>query len=306
MRFARLTALAVAALSLPAVALLASGAFASAAPHSTEPQSTAPQSAASAGPASTYPGAPAVSIKPLIQAATRSLAVVGDQVTMADSSQNWAGYVSSGNRFRFIQATFRVPSLNCHKTPGTVKVPALVGEWVGLDGLSGSRVTVEQDGISGQCVKGVPSYAAWWEMFPKVPVYPGVFIRPGDVIQASVYYNAKTRQYRLTFSDLSNGQGFSTWRRCGASSCRNGSAEVITEAPAMSVSGNRLYPLADCGTESYSHIQITDAAGQRGGFASSNWQNTQLVMVDNSNRVKAATSGLSHGTAFKTYWERAN
>jgi hypothetical protein len=295
MRFARPAALAVAALSLPAGALLASG-FASAAPHS----------AANGGSASTYPGAPAVGIKPLIQPATRSLAVAGAPVTMADSSQNWAGYVSTGNRFRFIQATFRVPALNCRKTPGTAKVPALVGEWVGLDGLTGSRVTVEQDGISGQCAKGVPSYAAWWEMFPKVPVYPGVFIRPGDTIQASVYYSAKTRQYRLTLSDLSNGQGFSTWRRCGASSCRNGSAEVITEAPAMSVSGNRLYPLADCGTESYSHIQITDAAGQRGGFASSNWQNTQLVMVDNSNRVKAATSSLSHGTAFKTYWKRAN
>jgi hypothetical protein len=118
MRFARPAALAAGALALPAVALLASGSFASAAPaggaiaanHSVAPGSVAP--------GSTYPGAPPVGIKPLTQPDNRSLAVTGAPVTMADSSQNWAGYVSSGTRFRFIQATFRVPSLSCRKTPG--------------------------------------------------------------------------------------------------------------------------------------------------------------------------------------------
>ncbi|HEX6520732.1 MAG TPA: G1 family glutamic endopeptidase [Streptosporangiaceae bacterium] len=225
---------------------------------------------------------------------------------MSVSSQNWAGYVASSNRFRFVQARFAVPVLNCRKTPGTAKTPAMVGVWVGLDGLGGRVVTVEQDGIAGQCVRGVPTYNAWWEMFPKAPVYPAMVIHPRDVIQASVYYSSANRQYRLTLSDLSDGQGFSTWRRCGASSCHNGSAEVITEAPSVDVSSNRLFPLAAFGAVSYSRIQITDAAGQRGGFGSSLWQDTQLVMVDTAGHVKAATSGLSHGVAFKNAWERAN
>ena len=225
---------------------------------------------------------------------------------MSVSSQNWAGYVASGNRFRFVQARFAVPVLNCRKTPGTAKTPAMVGVWVGLDGLGGRVVTVEQDGIAGQCVRGVPSYNAWWEMFPKAPVYPAMVIHARDVIQASVYYNSANRQYRLTLSDLSDGEGFSTSRRCGASSCHNGSAEVITEAPSVDVSSNRLFPLAAFGTVGYSRIQVTDAAGQRGGFGSSLWQDTELVMVDTAGHVKAATSGLSHGVAFKNAWERAN
>ncbi|MBV9445792.1 MAG: hypothetical protein JO345_07850 [Streptosporangiaceae bacterium] len=225
---------------------------------------------------------------------------------MSVSSQNWAGYVASNNRFRFVQATFAVPALNCRKTPGTAKTPAMVGVWVGLDGLGGRVVTVEQDGIAGQCVRGVPTYNAWWEMFPKAPVYPAMVIHPHDVIQASVYYNSANRQYRLTLSDLSDREGFSTLRRCGASSCHNGSAEVITEAPSVDVSSNRLFPLAAFGSVSYSHIQVTDAAGQRGGFGSSLWQDSELVMVDTAGHVKAATSGLSHGVAFTNAWERAS
>jgi hypothetical protein len=225
---------------------------------------------------------------------------------MSVSSQNWAGYVASNNRFRYVQASFAVPTLNCRKTPGTAKTPAMVGVWVGLDGLGGRVVTVEQDGIAGQCVRGVPTYAAWWEMYPKAPVYSGIVIHPRDVIQASVYYNSGNRQYRLTLTDRTTGRGFSTWRRCGASSCHNVSAEVITESPSVSVNSNRLFPLAAFGTVSYSRIQVTDAAGQRGGFGSSRWENTELVMVDAAGHVKSATTGLSHGVAFKNLWERAS
>lgn len=222
-------------------------------------------------------------------------------------SQNWAGYVASGTTFRFVQATFTVPRLNCAKTPGTAKVPAMFGDWVGLDGLAGSgKTTVEQDGISGQCVRGKPSYGAWWETYPKAPVYPRMVISPGNVIDVSVYYDSGTRQYRLALSDQANGEGFSTWRRCGGSSCRDASAEVITESPSVAVSSDKLYPFADCGTSTFRNIQVTDAAGQRGGFASSHWQNTELVMADTANRVKATTSGLARGTAFKTYWQRAS
>jgi hypothetical protein len=242
-------------------------------------------------------GAP-VGIKHLSHAAPTPL--------MSVSSQNWAGYVASNNRFRYVQATFNVPALNCRKTPGTAKTPAMVGAWVGLDGLGGRVVTVEQDGIAGQCVRGVPSYSAWWEMYPKPPVYSGMVVRPHDVIRASVYYNSRNRQYQLVLTDLTTHQGFRTWRRCGASSCRNASAEVITESPSVAVTGNRLFPLADFGTVSYSRIQVTDAAGQRGGFGSSRWQDTELVMTDNGGAVKAATSGLSHGVAFKNYWKRAS
>src|SRR5258708_2724974 len=85
-------------------------------------------------------------------------------------SSNWSGYVAtgtwSGAQFRYVQATFTVPSLNCAAAPGTSASPATVADWLGIDGVGynfGASSTVEQDGIVGQCVSGTAQYAAWWE-----------------------------------------------------------------------------------------------------------------------------------------------
>src|SRR5258708_24896260 len=51
-------------------------------------------------------------------------------------SSNWSGYVAtgtwSGAQFRYVQATFTVPSLNCAAVAGTAAAPATVAAWVGL------------------------------------------------------------------------------------------------------------------------------------------------------------------------------
>lgn len=304
MLIARITRPVVVVPALAAVVAVSAGVFF--VTHGAAPAASADLTAAATRASVTppaLPGAPSISLKTVksgIQNDVRG-------VRMASLSQNWAGYVASGTRFRYVQATFTVPSMNCKKTPGTAKAPAMFADWVGLDGLAGAGlITVEQDGISGQCVRGAASYNAWWETYPKAPVYPRMTVSPGNVIKVTVYYSSAARQYQLTLRDLSNGEGFTTSRRCGARSCRNASAEVITESPSVAVNSNRLYPFADCGTSSFRNIAVTDAAGHRGGFASADWRNTELVMADAASHVKAATSGLSHGTAFKTVWERAN
>jgi Peptidase A4 family len=223
--------------------------------------------------------------------------------TAVEYSPNWGGYVATGTKFRFVRATFAVPKLNCEKTPGDGKTPALVGEWVGLD-----EQTVEQDGISGECSHGHSEYAAWYETYPKAPVYPAVTVSAGDKIEASVWYVASKHEYELILSDLSSGAGFDKWEPCGANSCANSSAEVITESPGKTVAAkNGYFPLADCGTSSFSDISITDMIGQHGTFTSLDWQDTRFVMEDDSGRVKAAISGLAdNGAAFQTYWEHAS
>jgi hypothetical protein len=221
---------------------------------------------------------------------------------MDEYSPNWGGYVASDATFRNVQATFTVPTLDCTKTPGT-KTPALVGEWVGLD-----EVTVEQVGISGECVHGDAEYAAWYEMFPKAPVYPTITINAGDTIAVSVWYVATQHEYELILTDLRSGLGFNKWAPCGARSCANSSAEVITEAPGKTVSSSSAYfPLADFGTTTFSDISISNTTGQRGSFTSADWQDTRYVMEDNSGRVKAAIGDLSDdGSAFSTYWEHTS
>jgi hypothetical protein len=222
-------------------------------------------------------------------------------VTMGNASPNWAGYVAYGTRFRYVQATFKVPKLDCRKTPGT----AVASEWVGLDG-AGSH-SVEQDGIAAQCSHDAASYYAWWETFPKPPVYPRWRVSAGDTVRASVWYDSAARKYRFDLNDQSNGHGFSDWEKCGTSSCRDLSAEVITEAPGKSATATKFYPFADCGTSRFWGISITDAAGKRGGFEYRDWRTATVTMVDKSDHVKAVTGGLgSGGTAFNTYWKAAD
>jgi hypothetical protein len=240
-----------------------------------------------------------------VSAASFGGPVVISSAAMATYSPNWGGYVATGTTFQYIKATFTVSRLDCAKTPGTAKAPTLVGEWVGLDSTS-----VEQDGIEGQCNGTNATYSAWYEMFPKQAVYPSMAVNGGDTVQASVWYAASKHEYELILTDLTNGQGFTKWARCGkdttggkGGTCQNSSTEVITEAPGKP--GGGYFPLADSGTTSYTGISITNAAGQQGTFTSGDWLTTRFVMQNGSGRVKAAIGGLTGGgSAFQTYWER--
>jgi hypothetical protein len=233
----------------------------------------------------------------------------------ADST-NWSGYVAtgtwSGAQFRYVQATFTVPSLNCAATPGTTSAPTTVGDWVGLDGVGynfGASNTVEQDGIAAQCASGAAQYYAWWENYPNNPTYPNLTISPGDAIEADVYYDGSRTvaqgQYNFTLIDVTTDQSFGTWQKCGAASCANSSAEVITEAPSGPAG---ILPLADYGISNYENIAMTDKAGQRAGITSSNWKSTELVQVDSTTgtRTLSTPGPLFGGQAFSTFWKAAS
>ncbi len=180
-------------------------------------------------------------------------------------SHNWAGYAAvpehSGGSFRFVQATFTVPSVNCAVTASSFSV-----HWVGLNGFDTS--TVQQDGIEANCNGHTPVYSAWWETYPanQIQAVSSVDISPGDAVTAAVYYNtgpgAHHDKYNFTLTDVSNGQGFSLWKSCGGPSCKNRSAEVITEAP----SSASVLPLADFGIISLVNVHVTDKSHQKGGI----------------------------------------
>src|SRR6516164_607977 len=125
------------------------------------------------------------------------------------TSQNWAGYVDVACRtctLRFVTASFTLPSVNCARSPNG----SLAGFWAGLDGVTGT--TVEQIGAIAGCSRGAASYAAFYEMYPKDPVYfSGV--SPGDAIKVSVYFNASTHRWQLRLSDMTTGGSISTTGR---------------------------------------------------------------------------------------------
>jgi hypothetical protein len=224
-------------------------------------------------------------------------------------SSNWSGYVATGDTstagFRYVQATFTVPSVNCTTTPD-----AAMGAWVGLDGVnynfSGDAASVEQDGIVAECDSGAPSYYAWWENYPQ-DATEAFTISPGDAIEASVYWNANapaSQRYNYQLTDVTTGASLNTLQPCGGS-CHISSAEVITEAPADATTGDIL-PLSDYAIVNYENIAVTDRSGQRAGFTSSGWKNTEVIQENSANQIVSTPSSLYGGLAFSTDWERAS
>ena len=148
---------------------------------------------------------------------------------MSVTSNNWSGYAAaadSGVHIRFVSANFTIPSLNCANSPLGSSGFAYAGHWAGLDGFNDA--TVEQTGVDAFCdSSGTPTYYAWYEMYPLAPVaFTGV--NPGDAIHVSVFFTGSA--YDLALTDLTTGGSIDTTQPCpSGSTCRNKSAEVITE-----------------------------------------------------------------------------
>jgi hypothetical protein len=227
-------------------------------------------------------------------------------------SSNWAGYVATGSwngaGFRYVQATFNVPSVNCaSSTAGNASYPDTFDDWVGLDGVGynfTASSSVEQTGIYGQCVNGSPSYAAWWETYPDAETPISLTVSAGDAITASVTWDSTRTvaqgQYDIVLDDVTTGQTFSQYEACAAASCLNSSAEVITEAPAI---GSATLPLADYGISNFENIAVTDRSNQKASFVSSNWVNTAVEQLNSTGTAVVSEPGpLFGGQAFSTYW----
>ncbi len=72
-------------------------------------------------------------------------------------------------------------------------------EWVGISGP-----TLAQIGTLGSCYNGEPGYGVWSEFWPQQPSIQGdgnMYIFPGDMITASVYYNYSSKNFTMTLTD---------------------------------------------------------------------------------------------------------
>ena len=186
---------------------------------------------------------------------------------------NWGGYAATGSGFTSVSATWTEPAATCNSTND------LYAPWVGIDGYGSS--TVEQTGVATDCSSGSPVDQAWYEMYPKSPVYLSLSTHPvsaGDVINASVTNTSGTK-YKLTITDSTRGWTYSTTQSLSASKA---SAEVIIESPTGA------YP--NFGTVNFSSATVNGSP--LGSFSP--------TALDPSNGVyEATTSGLgSGGTSF--------
>jgi hypothetical protein len=213
-------------------------------------------------------------------------------------STNWSGYAddnTSGTTYSKVTGKWTEPTGTCSGS-----TTSLAAFWVGIDGYSDS--TVEQDGTIIECVSGTPSYFDWWEMYPTNAVQVVNAVNPGDKIAASVVESGTSYTLKVTDS-THTGDSFSETESCAASSCTDGSAEWIGEAPCCS-SGTTPYPLTNFGTWSLSGATVT-GSGTAGTIKS--FPDDQITMVKSaSGPVEAKPGALNtKGNAFKDVWKSA-
>ena len=202
-------------------------------------------------------------------------------------SSNWSGYAANGSTYTSVSANWTQPTAHC--TSGS----QYSAFWVGLDGYSSE--SVEQTGSEADCSGSRASYSSWYEMYPANPVYFSNTTKPGDSFSGSVTYNGGGA-YTLVLTDHT--QGWSHTVHATLNGAANSSAEAIVEAPCCKSSGAPLN-LTNFGSVPFSSVTVD-------GSPISNFNPTEIVMVDSSGRDKDTISSSTDGDSFTATWVRQN
>lgn len=203
-------------------------------------------------------------------------------------STNWSGYaVYNSGLASDVKGSWTIPALTCGSTS------TYSSAWIGIDGYNDS--SVEQTGTEQDCIGGVASYYAWYEMYPKPGYKVPLNVKAGDVITGEVKY--QSGKFVLSLVNSSGGS-FSTSQKSGKA--QFASSEWIMEAP---WSGGVL-PLANFGTANFANSSAI-MGGKSGAINS--FTNDQINMVNGSGQFKDQTSSLSTGgSAFSVTWVSSN
>jgi hypothetical protein len=213
------------------------------------------------------------------------------------TSRNWAGYVATGTRFRSVSAEFTVPSVNCGRMQGH-SGPSGAAFWVGLGGFFGA--TLGQDGVAAVCILGRARYYAWFEDLPAAQVVlPGLAVRPGASITASVSYDPAARTFTFRLVNNSTGRRGKWHGGCPLGKVCANSAEVITEADLFA---GKITWLAAYGSAVYGHIAVTDQAGALSGLLSRHWTTIEVAQQFDGRQVDVPGPARAGGRAFTTRW----
>ncbi|MGD0557980.1 MAG: G1 family glutamic endopeptidase [Streptosporangiaceae bacterium] len=227
----------------------------------------------------------ALAMAPAASAAATPTSATPAGSAFADSNgtQNWTGYVDvahSGQKFRYVASNFKVPTVKCTSSSSKASF------WVGLDGYGNK--TVEQDGISTNCLDGDPVYTAWLEMFPKQTDY--IFsVFPGDSIFMSVTHDFSNGRYYFTLEDKTIHRSFVNLPdSCpSGSTCDSTTAEVILEA----ANGGDLSKFSK--VTFTGSVATTRTAVSTGFRKTSAWNLAEPLMTGSNGKPLASVSGTS-------------
>jgi hypothetical protein len=213
----------------------------------------------------------------------------------ASASFNWSGYADTASKaqtFTKVSGSWTAPSVTCNAED------QITSNWVGLDGFNSN--SVEQLGTLAQCFQGTPIYFTWYEMFPAATVEVGTALKPGDKITASVTRTGTS--YALKLTDATTpGNNISVTKTCALATCKDTSAEWISERPSFSIG---IVPQVK-----YNAFKITAGSVTANGTTTTIGAGpgvNSVTMVDATDTYNLNTvSALTGGNAFSTTWKNS-
>jgi hypothetical protein len=213
------------------------------------------------------------------------------------TSSNWSGYVDTKTSSTYTKITGKWKEPGISGCTSSSPLSAAVF-WIGIDGISSSDPTVEQDGSGVICGGGgATEYFTWWELFPSNNIqFIGTTVKPGDSISSSVVRSGTKYTFKVTDSTTA-GNNVSATDTCAASTCKNTSAEWIAEAPSTS-SGEVTLP----NFHTWTATSATVKAGSKSGTIKT-FPHDSINMNDTSPHNVAKPGALnSAGNAFTDKW----
>lgn len=191
---------------------------------------------------------------------------------------DWAGYGATGGGFDSVTATWSHPAVSLPRDHRTMEVST----WVGLDGQG--DVPLEQIGTEAFCADGTPFvfHRAFFEMFPKPPVYFALEVNTGDQTTATVT-SLGDHRFRMSLIDDSTGERFATTQ--SSRRARGLSAEIIVEAPSMRSQG-----LAE-----FRPVHLTACAFNGRPISAFDWTKTLMRIPGSPGSFSALPSALDAG-----------
>lgn len=219
------------------------------------------------------------------------------QTPVDQASLNWAGYAAAYN--------FSDPQPVVTGVSGSWVVPqvqvsvndSFSAVWVGIGGTF--RRTLIQAGSEQDCVGGVVSYSAWYELLPFDSVtITDMDVSPGDTIVASISLaNSLLDTWSIELDDLSTGQNFSQSFFYGSSRL---SAEWVVERPDIN---GALSQIANFGSVSFSNCTVV-VSGRSGGFGYFALQRDFMYNMK-GNRLVDVSSYFNNGSSFTANYLRS-
>ena len=199
----------------------------------------------------------------------------------AFQSFNWSGYAdtaSSAQTFTKVSGSWTTPSVTCSAED------QITSDWVGLDGFNSA--TVEQLGTISWCYKGKPLYFTWYSMFPNGTTEVGAALKLTD--------------------STTSGSNISVTKTCALATCKDTSAEWISERPSFSTPPPNSVFLGFAPQAHYNAFKLTSggqtSSGKSGTIGSGPGVNA-ITMFDDTATYKLNTvSGLTGGNSFSTTW----